>query len=179
MGIISDMANFAMQEQMFQYHKGQDAKKWELVDETQARQDNAVQRKAADMEAAGMSKTLAAGGSAESAVSSPSSQAQAPQIGGEGIMGAVQGVANLIQQDSQISQTKAQTKLTNQALENAKADEKNKYAQLTGQQINNIYALKHDQPLGDTPEWKKEINELIAQGFTYLKNKAMGGKSGG
>lgn len=176
-GLISNMLNYQLKEDMFKYHKDQDAKKWELVDETQMRQDMAVQRKAADMEAAGLSKTLAAGGGAESAISSPSSQAQAPQYEGGGMISAIQGVANLIQQDKQIAQTQAQTELTKQTQGTVSAEEDLKREQLTQQKHNTKLAKEQGVPVGAQPTIQSEfVSKPYAQLKTWLSNKSRGNK---
>ena len=101
-----------------------------------AREDNAVQRRAADLKAAGLSKTLAAGGAAQSG---PVVATQAPQRGKEGMEGigalsnsltsALAGIATT----TDISKTKADTALALAQAEKLKAD-------TLGKNIENSYA---------------------------------------
>lgn len=73
---------------------------------TRAREDNAVQRRAADLESAGLSKTLAAGSPAVAA------QLRAPQ-GETGIASrGVNQFMDILKQQADISQTLAATELT-------------------------------------------------------------------
>ena len=88
---------------------------WE---ETKSREDNAVQRRAADLEAAGLSKTLAAG-SAASASSAPSLGQLSPakySAPAQAIGQALTGLADAISLKQRIDQTSASIDLTKQQL---------------------------------------------------------------
>lgn len=82
--------NAVQQHQKMQYDKG-------IQQQIFAREDNAVQRRAADLEAAGLSKTLAAGSSANAGVAVP---VQAPQVDAskmDAAMNALAAMTNLAQ----------------------------------------------------------------------------------
>lgn len=81
-----------------------------------AREDNAVQRRAADMEAAGLSKTLAAGGSAQAG---PVVSMNAPQWEGENPANVFQ---NAKMQAMQLQTVDSQNKLLMYQADKAKAD---------------------------------------------------------
>lgn len=77
---------------------------------TRLREDTAVQRAAADMEAAGLSKTLAAGNSASSqALTAPQLDFQQQNFGQAALQGISQG-AQVAQQVASVQNTVAQTK---------------------------------------------------------------------
>lgn len=69
-GAVTSSKNYKLQKEQLEYQK-------KLQQQIFDREDNAVQRRAADMAKAGLSKTLAAGGSASTG---PVVQTQAPQI---------------------------------------------------------------------------------------------------
>lgn len=107
--------NYANQQQNLAWQKKAQGITWQ-------REDNAVQRRAADMEKAGLSKTLAAGGAAQA--SAPISTT-APQIDLSGIHGpdpftAAQAVMAVLKQRADITQTQAQTDLIKNQLATGK-----------------------------------------------------------
>lgn len=82
--------NAVQQHQKMEYDKG-------IQQQIFAREDNAVQRRAADLEAAGLSKTLAAGSSANAGVAVP---VQAPQVDAskmDAAMNALAAMTNIAQ----------------------------------------------------------------------------------
>lgn len=94
--IGSSIANYKLQKENLQYQKN-------LQNQIFEREDNSVQRRVADLEAAGLNKNLAAGSSAGagSVVSTTAPQVQAPDLGAMLDFKAAQ---------TQIDSTKAQTK---------------------------------------------------------------------
>ena len=77
---------------------------------TREREDNAVQRRARDLELAGLSKTLAAGSAASSqALTAPKNEFQAQNLGSAALQGMSQG-AQVAQQVANVQNTVAQTK---------------------------------------------------------------------
>lgn len=110
--------NLNLQKEQFEYQKS-------LQQTMFSREDNAVQRRAADLEAAGLSKTLAAGGAAQAG---PVVSTQAPQKGKEGL----EGIGNLsnsltaalaqIATTTDISKTRADAALSAAQAEKIKAE---------------------------------------------------------
>jgi len=95
--------NYQMQKEQYQYEKG-------LQKTIFSREDNATQRRIADLRAAGLSPVLAAGSPAGAgAVVST----QAPQIGKFGLDEKVAGLIGMIKMDADISRTNAEIELLN------------------------------------------------------------------
>lgn len=105
-GAVGSVANFGLQASQNRWQRGMQEEAWD-------REDKAVQRRVADLKAAGLSPVLAAGQGASS--SNPIS-IQAPQIDTSSIdnatqrfTAAAQAELALQQQKAQIAQTEAQT----------------------------------------------------------------------
>lgn len=176
--------NYEMQQETLQWQKDKQAEAWR-------REDNAVQRRSADMEAAGMSKTLAAGNAAQA--SSPIA-VTAPQKANTdwnmGLIDKANAVMSGIQQYQNIGQTAAQTELLKLQQEKTKADtlksvsEAANTAQDTAQKTHNTdYALKNNIPIGMMPNtqqqvmgWGRNVIGGLASGAKALYNKFTGGK---
>lgn len=77
---------------------------------TWQREDNAVQRRAADLKAAGMSPLLAAGASAQTSPAAHIGAQEMPDVGGA-INNVIQTKMAMAKQKADISQTEQQTKL--------------------------------------------------------------------
>lgn len=100
-GAAVDLFNLGEQKKQNEWLKGAQEKTWE-------REDNAVQRRAADMEAAGINPLLAAGNPAST--SSPI-QIGAPQMGTNAIDKAALGIA-MAKQKADITKTAADTQVS-------------------------------------------------------------------
>lgn len=108
--VIGAGLNFMQQNRQFEFDR-------EMQEKTWAREDNAVQRRAADLEAAGLSPTLAAGGAAQA--QSPI-RAQVPGAGiGNQVMEAMQFQSALARQKQDIATSASQAALNNIQRENA------------------------------------------------------------
>lgn len=110
-----------MQREVFDYQKMQDERNFnyqkDLNNQIMQREDNAVQRRARDLEAAGISKHLAAGSSASSTALSTSSGASISNQGSQNVINnevgtALTGMANML----------ADTKLKGAETQNIKSD---------------------------------------------------------
>jgi len=99
------LLNYSQQKSQYNYQRN-------LQHTIFQREDNAVQRQAADMQAAGLSKTLAAGGGANAGAVV---NTQAPQFETKfnNDLGNDMGVLSLLQQKAMIEKTKADTDRTN------------------------------------------------------------------
>lgn len=122
-GMGTSIANTVGQYKQMNYQK-------EMQQESWRREDNAVQRRVADLDAAGLSPTLAAGSSASA--SSPISIG-APDHGD--IQGNIKGAAEMVAMQKSIAKTEADTLRTNAerakvALESDKLDLQNKRSSL-------------------------------------------------
>lgn len=94
--------NYKLQKEQYEYEKG-------LQQQIFSREDNATQRRVADLRAAGLSPVLAAGSAAGSgAVIST----EAPQIGKTNLSENALAIANMIKMKADISRTEAEEALT-------------------------------------------------------------------
>lgn len=141
------------------------------------REDSAVQRQAADMEKAGLSKTLAAGGGAQSG------QVVDADLGVPDLSQSMAAAADLMQQRQEISASKAQEKLTKVQEERQRAELRNKSLELDQQRLdyqrnwqqeqrenmifahNMKYAQAEGEPYGKGAgeNWVKELGENIRE----------------
>ena len=133
-----------------------------------AREDNAVQRRAADLQAAGLSKTLAAGGAAQAG---PVVATQAPQKGKEDMEGigalsnSLTSALAQIATTTNISKTKADEALSLAQADKLKAD-------TVGKNIENKYADRINSQqllLGAASLASSEISQANAKLDSVIK----------
>lgn len=109
-GGMADLWNLRQEEEKRDYDRA-------LQQEIFAREDTAVQRRAADLEAAGLSKTLAAGSAAQAGsvvrTEAPSMKANNAMAGAQLAMQVAQTKAGLKLNDAQIKQVNSVTELNN------------------------------------------------------------------
>lgn len=115
---VSTSANAVIAKQNLDFQKGTLAYQKDMQQQAWAREDNAVQRRRADLEAAGFSPTLAAGSGASSSspiqVPTPQNQFNAES--------SLANMMNLKLQKANIAQTKAQTDLLKSNADYAKSN---------------------------------------------------------
>ena len=110
---VAAFGNLSLQKKMFQYQK-------DLQQVMFQREDNAVQRRAADLRAAGFSPTLAAGSAAGTG---PVVQTQAPQMGPiPDFSQAISIALGIMQQKAQIAVTESQYELNQMQKEKISTD---------------------------------------------------------
>lgn len=109
-GLIQSGMNYHMQKKMLKWQKRQQMINW-------WREDNAVTRRSLDLERAGLSKTLAAGGAAQTG---PVVKTEAPQL--KGIPEAVQGAAANLMMMNTVAKTRAEIGAIEQQAKKAGAE---------------------------------------------------------
>lgn len=105
-GLVSGSKNYKLGKKQLNWQKQVQQTTWN-------REDNAVQRRAADLESAGMNRLLAAGSAASTSSPVHVDVPHAPDLSGIGdpILRAIETKISLAKQRADISQTEAQTKL--------------------------------------------------------------------
>lgn len=155
-GLFSGSKNYKLGKKQLEWQKNAQYITWQ-------REDNAVQRRAADLQAAGMNRLLAAGSGATTTAPVHVDAPQYPDLSGVGnpLIQKAQIDMALMKQHADISQTEAQTKL------------------LTGQ-LNSV--TKQNELLQRTIDWYKEhpgtapnipgigTTNLLQQGFDLAAN---------
>lgn len=141
-GILADAQNYKNQQENIDYQKWAQRNTW-------AREDTAYQRAAADLQAAGLSKTLAAGSA--SPTSTPV-RTDAPQMSTSNIARAGDSVARsldaasaalaLMRQKADITKTEEETKLITQQQTRGLMDMQNLQQSITFDQAANPLRLK-------------------------------------
>lgn len=208
MGFISSMINagvnmYGIQEQSriaeqnLAFQKDNLAYQKQLQQNIFNREDNAVQRRAEDLEAAGLSKTLAAGSAAGAG---QAIQTEAPQKSDKYAQSLarfstdidlVGSVINLMKQQADVSRTKAEAKLLNaqadhfspifgssnswvadfyRFLENSGVDMSG-YGQNIGSVLNKLLGLIGGN-LGSLPEKIEEMNAPKKEPFSFGRKKS-------
>lgn len=173
---------------IFNYQQQKDQQEWQrsMFEQAWNREDNAAQRRVADLKAAGLSPVLAAGGAA---ATSQAPQISAPQMARtnffDKMTDGIQVATNLMQQkqqieatDAQIEKTKAETDNLRQthSLNPEKFDLQKKIAEsgITARDIQT--AMKnHDfsifQKLGIPTNSNGQLQQLINAVLLFMKNK--------
>lgn len=119
--IIIGGLNYSLKKKQYEWQK----KAW---NQQMAREDNAMQRRVLDLQNAGLSPVLAAGGSGASASTAP--QIQAPQLEmnmaeqAMMVMSLLQGQKNIAKTEAETQMIRAQTGLTGQNIQKQKWDNK-------------------------------------------------------
>lgn len=110
--LVGEGLNYFQQQQQLKYMKEAQKTTWN-------REDNAAQRRVADLKAAGLSPTLAAGSAAST---SAPIKVNAPQVNSQAVSQATQNAMNLLQQKQNIAKTKAEINYTNAQADKARSE---------------------------------------------------------
>lgn len=170
LGAIGSIANTFLANKQFKYQK-------ELNERQMQREDNAVQRRAADLEAAGLSKTLAAGSAAST---TPGTAGPAPQVDTSFVNDAYRLASDLAQQRANIGNTEANEMLLRakaraqeqqtgfDMAEEARKQEKHMY-----DMYNQEWYKRRGMPHGFVPK-DPMSNFLVAKTFYDYENSIAG-----
>lgn len=148
--------NFALQQEQFQWTKGQQ----ELMHQ---REDTAVQRRVADLKAAGLSPVLAAGSAAQT---HQPVQTHAPQRGVVNYMNrltAAEAFVNMIRQGADIARTAAETRRIQELTRNDVQERDIRYKD---------YLLR-EQGLGLDKERVRVLGEQLGISYRQLEHDAL------
>jgi len=161
LNVGSSIANYNLGKQNLDYQKAAQRKTW-------AREDTAVRRRRADLEAAGLNPVLAAG---QAATTSSPVHTTAPEFKAPDVTPVKQGVADalsLMQQKANIAQTAAQTDLIKmQQFAAQTAVEKARQEILFNSQMNplNVQRLEAERPIWSRKAWGELGNIQMKTGL--------------
>jgi hypothetical protein len=159
-GIEKDSYNRRSEEENQQYQRSMNALALN-------REDNAVQRRAADMAAAGINPIMAAGSPAQSMapVSSTAPRSEASQMEKSDFLGSVIAGAQLKQMDADYKRTLMETKMKSQEIKLAKRDSERKdvelgIAQTRSQEQSKMFPYQIDSIKNDIAMFEHQVRSM-------------------
>lgn len=160
--VINDIGNYSQQ-------NWANLKNERLMREAWSREDSAVQRRAADLQAAGINPMLAAG---QAATSMSPISVNAPQMKGREL-----GAIALARQDAEIGVTNAQKELIREQISNERADRNLRIAELEKRRLD-TEERRYNFEMARKEGLRSDINSGLAgqlqQLFGYLADKGLG-----
>lgn len=162
-GLVGGIMNAVNQHKQLKYQK-------QLQQQLFEREDNAVQRRAADLQAAGLSQTLAAGGGAGAG---PVVKTEAPQLNIPDNVGSV--AQNARMNDLQIEQAEEAKKLT---MEQIKSQQSQQSLAAAEKELKSIEAAVQSWNLGISKTYNMKTTDAINLPNYLLRQMAPNKKDG-